>query len=87
MLIEAALCGHGILRISAMKSNDLIQDGQLVKVLEDYEVAGDTAIWALFPSSRHISPKVRVFLDFFAARFRRRQNDGVTLSLLPAAAE
>ena len=87
MLVEAALYGLGIVRISGMKTNDLIQNGQLVRVLEDYDVAGDTAIWALFPSSRHISPKVRVFLDFFAAQFRRRQNDGAALSLLPVAAE
>ncbi len=87
MLIEAALNGLGIVRISAMKTNDVIQDGQLMRVLDNYEVAGDTAIWALFPSSRHISPKVRVFLDFFAAKFRRRQNDGMDATLLPAAAE
>jgi DNA-binding transcriptional LysR family regulator len=85
MLIDAALHGLGIVRISGMKTNDLIQDQQLLRVLEEYDVAGDTAIWALFPSSRHISPKVRVFLDFFAAKFRRRHNDTPALSLLPAA--
>ena len=87
MLIEAAAHGLGIVRISAMKTNDVIQDKQLVRVLEDYDVAGDTAIWALFPSSRHISPKVRVFLDFFATRFRQRQNQDVDVTQLPAAAE
>lgn len=87
MLIEAAHYGLGIVRISGMKTHDLIEDRQLVPVLEDYEVAGDTAIWALFPSSRHISPKVRVFLDFFAAKFRRRQDESASLAPLPAAAE
>ncbi len=87
MLIEAAVYGLGIVRISAMKTNDVIQDKQLVRVLEDYDVAGDTAIWALFPSSRHISPKVRVFLDFFATRFRQRQNESVDVTQLPVAAE
>lgn len=75
MLIEAALYGLGIVRISSMKTRDVIQDGQLLRVLDDYDVAGDTAIWALFPSSRHISPKVRTFLDFFAARFRQHYNE------------
>ncbi len=87
MLIEAAHYGLGIVRISGMKTHDLIEDRQLVPVLENYEVAGDTAIWALFPSSRHISPKVRVFLDFFAAKFRRRQDESASLAPLPAAAE
>lgn len=86
MLIEAAIYGLGILRISAMKTTDVIQSAQLVRVLEDYDVAGDTAIWALFPSSRHISPKVRVFLDFFAEKFRRRHGEGIGLEL-PTAAE
>lgn len=85
MLIEAARYGLGIVRISALKTHDLIQDGQLVRVLNDYDVAGDTAIWALFPSSRHISPKVRVFLDFFAARFRQRHHKGAGATLLTAA--
>lgn len=87
MLIDAALHGLGIVRISGMKTNDVIQDRQLVRVLGDYDVAGDTAIWALFPSSRHISPKLRVFLDFFAARFRQRHDDTMEAKRLPAAAE
>lgn len=88
MLIEAALHGLGIVRISSMKTHDVIHDGRLVRVLEDYDVAGDTAIWALFPSSRHISPKVRTFLDFFADRFRRHhQNDSADATLWLKAAE
>lgn len=75
MLIDAALAGLGIVRISGMKAHDVIQDGQLVHMLKEFDVAGDTAIWALFASSRHISPKVRVFLDFFADRFRSHQID------------
>ena len=87
MLIEAALYGLGIVRISRMKTNDLILTGQVVRVLEEYDVAGDTAIWALFPSSRHISPKLRVFLDFFAEKFRRRESDSAILIPHIAAAE
>lgn len=84
MLIEAAMHGLGIVRISSMKTNDVIHDGKLVRVLEEYAVAGDTAIWALFPSSRHISPKVRTFLDFFAAKFRHRQSDDVGIAASPS---
>lgn len=75
MLIEAAMHGLGFVRISSMKTKDVIHDRKLVPVLEEYDVAGDTAIWALFPSSRHISPKVRTFLDFFAMKFRHREFD------------
>jgi DNA-binding transcriptional LysR family regulator len=85
MLIEAAMNGLGIVRISSMKTRDVIQDGKLVPVLEEYDVAGDTAIWALFPSSRHISPKVRTFLDFFAEKFRHRQRDMLGLAAASSA--
>ena len=85
MLIEAAMHGLGIVRISTMKTKDVIQDGKLVPLLDEYEVAGDTAIWALFPSSRHISPKVRTFLDFFAAKFRHRQLEKPGIAALVSA--
>ncbi|MEE9590200.1 MAG: LysR family transcriptional regulator [Hyphomicrobiaceae bacterium] len=70
MLHEAAVESVGIIRTSLLKANDEIDRGQLVRVLPNYDVAGDAAIWALFASSRHMPPKVRVFLDFFAKRFQ-----------------
>lgn len=69
MLREAAVNGIGIIRTSLLKAQDNIDNRQLVRVLPEYSVAGDAAIWALFASSRHMPPKVRVFLDFFAQRF------------------
>ena len=33
--------------------------------------AFDTAIWAIYPPKKIVSPKVRAFIDFFAARLRR----------------
>ncbi len=85
MLIEAAMHGLGIGRISTMKTKDVIQDGKLIPVLEEYDVAGDTAIWALFPSSRHISPKVRTFLDFFAAKFRHQETEKPAVPVLASS--
>jgi DNA-binding transcriptional LysR family regulator len=42
-----------------------IADGRLVSVLEDYvEDAGEFRI--LWPSSRHLSPKVQAFVKFMA---------------------
>lgn len=40
--------------------------GELIQVLSDYPLATDTAIWAVYPSSRLLAPKVRVFIDYFA---------------------
>jgi len=37
-------------------------------VLTDF-LASDSAVYAVYPHSRHLSPKVRVFVDFLAGRF------------------
>ena len=43
--------------------------GRLVEVLSDYE-APDSAVHAVYPPGRHLSPKVRSFVDFMVERFR-----------------
>jgi DNA-binding transcriptional LysR family regulator len=70
MLLDAAVAGIGIVRTSLMKAARHIDRGQLVDVMPTWTVAGDSAIWAVFPSTRHMPHKLRVFLDFFATYFR-----------------
>jgi DNA-binding transcriptional LysR family regulator len=38
-------------------------------VLEKFRPAIDP-IWLVYPQTRHLSPKVRAFIDFMTARFR-----------------
>ena len=45
-------------------------DGRLVEVLKDHPLADTTAIWALYPSSRIVAPKVRAMIDFLLERFQ-----------------
>ena len=45
-----------------------ISDGALLPVLEDYNPT-DTGIWAVYPHNRHLSAKVRLFVNFLADRF------------------
>lgn len=42
---------------------DDLDSGRLVTVLDQY-LEGSTIFRVLWPSSRHLSPKVRVFVDF-----------------------
>ena len=42
--------------------------GRLVPLLQDY-VALPTAIFAVYPSRKHLSAKVRLFVDFVIERF------------------
>ena len=45
-----------------------LASGRLLEVLLDYH-APDSAIYAVYPPGRHLSPKVRVFVDLLAAFF------------------
>ena len=38
-------------------------------MLDDYPLESDTAIWAVYPSSRLLAPKVRAFIDYFVECF------------------
>lgn len=64
----AALRGLGLVRLPTFIVGRDLQAGTLVSVLGDY-VAQDLALHAVYPQARHLSPKVRVFVDFLSQRF------------------
>lgn len=61
---DAAVRGMGLTICSLWACYEQLQRGELVPVLGDYPLAKETAIWALFPSSRLLAPKVRLLIDF-----------------------
>ena len=63
---DATVNGLGISINSVWSVYQELQSGQLVEVLEDHPLAMDAGIWAVYPSSRLIAPKVRAFIDYFA---------------------
>jgi DNA-binding transcriptional LysR family regulator len=50
-----------------------VRSGRLVRLLPGFEPAR-SPIAAVYPSRRHLSAKVRSFVDFLAARFARQQD-------------
>lgn len=67
-LRSAAIGGLGIVYEPEFLLQDALQQGQLVPLLPDYVgIRGD--IWAVYPSRRHLSLKVRLFVDHIAAAF------------------
>lgn len=66
---DACVKGIGITLSSTWCSYQHIQRGDLVQILKDYPLVSDTAIWAVYPSSRLLAPKVRVFIDYFSEYF------------------
>lgn len=66
---DACVDGLGIAISSTWCSYQHIQRGQLIPILTNYPLAGQAAIWAVYPSSRLLAPKVRAFIDFVTEFF------------------
>ncbi|MFI3246411.1 MAG: LysR family transcriptional regulator [Ferrimonas sp.] len=63
---DACVDGLGIALCSRWIAYQQLQQGTLVPILLDYPVVSKAAIWALYPSSQLMAPKVRAFIDYFA---------------------
>jgi DNA-binding transcriptional LysR family regulator len=67
-LRAAALRGFGLAVLPSFLVGRDFQSGALVSVLEPF-MPQDGAMYAVYPHARHLSPKVRAFVDFLAERF------------------
>ena len=68
----AALKGLGLTLLPSFIVGADIQAGHLVPVLDAY-VEQKLSLFAVYPTARHLSPKVRAFVDFLTERFGTRQ--------------
>lgn len=68
-LRDACVAGIGITINSTWSAYQHLQQGTLVPILSDYPLLSETAIWAVYPSTRMLAPKVRAFIDYFANCF------------------
>tara|TARA_R110001606_G_scaffold399222_2_gene582364 strand:- start:12792 stop:13682 length:891 start_codon:yes stop_codon:yes gene_type:complete len=68
-LRDACANGLGISVNSRWSAYKLLQQGKLVQILDQYPLSSNTAIWAVYPSSRLLAPKVRAFIDHFSQYF------------------
>ena len=73
-LIIAAVGGQGITCQPEFLVAREIAAGQLTRIELDQPAALVDGIFALYPAARPPA-KVRAFIDFFVARFRRRSSD------------
>jgi LysR family transcriptional regulator for bpeEF and oprC len=68
-LCDAACAGYGLAQIHGYYIDRVVKAGQLEPVLEKFKPKIDP-IWLVYPQTRHLSPKVRAFIDFVVSRFR-----------------
>ncbi|TQV74253.1 LysR family transcriptional regulator [Exilibacterium tricleocarpae] len=64
----AAVAGHGITMLPTFIVHESIRSGALVPLLTEYRWRGVNA-YAIYPPTRHLSLRVRAFIDFLAERF------------------
>ncbi|MGE0700286.1 MAG: LysR family transcriptional regulator [Hyphomicrobiaceae bacterium] len=79
VLRHAAIEGLGLLKLGHNRVADAIRAGSLRIVLDGYDAGSDSAIWAVYPSNRHILPKLRVFLEFLSDWYKDCRKSGTGL--------
>jgi DNA-binding transcriptional LysR family regulator len=68
LLHTAAVAGEGVIRQPTFLLGDDLRSGALVPLLPDYSLPS-LAVYAVYPTRRHLSAKVRTFVDFLASRW------------------
>jgi DNA-binding transcriptional LysR family regulator len=77
LLAEAAALGAGIVFEPAFIVGPEVRAGRLVPLLQDFEPPA-MPIYAVYPSRKHLSAKVRLFVDFLIERFSEAQDWSAT---------
>jgi DNA-binding transcriptional LysR family regulator len=71
VLRDAAVRGRGIALLPTFIAGADLQQGSLRTILADYK-APEISVYAIYPQTRHLSVKVRLFIDFLVERFGSR---------------
>ncbi len=67
-LKDAAVEGLGIIRVPSFIAYKEVESGALVPLLEEYKLPQLDA-YAIYPQTRHLSQRVRAFVDFLVKRY------------------
>ncbi|MCJ9749849.1 LysR family transcriptional regulator [Neorhizobium sp. BETTINA12A] len=63
--VNAAISGMGIIQSPRFMVKETVEKGELVEVLSDWHCAS-LPLYIVYPQTRHLSNKVRVFVDWLA---------------------
>jgi len=70
--LEIAMCaaGNGITRIPYFIAEEALKEKQVIEILPDYNCT-EINVYVIYPSRKHMSSKVRAFIDFVAKELAR----------------
>ncbi|WP_350558282.1 LysR family transcriptional regulator [Psychrobacter sp. CAL346-MNA-CIBAN-0220] len=69
-LVDAALKGLGIVQLPDYYVQKHLENGGLVSILDNYREP-EEEIWAVYPQNRHLSPKIRLLVDYLTQRLSK----------------
>ncbi len=64
MMVEACLQGLGVALLPVFGAASYLNSGELVQVLPELETHPQRGIYVIFPQNRHLSTRVRLFIDW-----------------------
>jgi DNA-binding transcriptional LysR family regulator len=73
VLLSGALAGLGLALLQESTAKLAIAKGELVRLLDDYQVSptdADVALYAVYAGRHRVSPKIRAFIDFLVTLFQ-----------------
>ena len=69
-LVDAAIKGLGIVQLPDYYVQKHLESGELVSLLDNFREP-EEGIWAVYTHNRHLSPKIRLLLDYLAAHLSK----------------
>lgn len=68
-VLQLAVSGVGITRLTDVIVGEAIRRGALVPILTDWHHVEPVPLFVTYPSGRHLAPKVRAMVDFLVEEF------------------
>lgn len=68
-VLQLAIAGVGITRLTDVAVSNALRSGLLVPILVDCHHVEPIPLQVIYPSGRHLAPKVRAMIDFLVERF------------------
>lgn len=75
ILRQAAIDGLGIACLPVISIKEQIESGELIHIFKDFAGFPKKEIFAVYPSKKHLSQKMRVFLDYLKERAKTVYGD------------
>jgi DNA-binding transcriptional LysR family regulator len=66
--VAIAKLGLGLIQVPRYRLGEALARGELVEILRDFPPS-PSPVYVLYPHSRQLSPRVRVFIDWLSTQF------------------